>query len=334
VYDLLMSADMLVDDATSVVHDLERSVFLPPPHRSWHQAWEGWGFEAYWCRVSPDLATAPTRLQVISPLGEPSPSVLHPAIGTVLRSYGDRPVKLHSTPVGVQDVRALAERLEKAGAAYRVDEPDEIMPFPRLWVGRPDAHDPASYDPTVDGGLFLEFVPTEELLLPESTAAAADPDPSAAGPLVRVERKSFLTEDLDLFLERLERNLDWAPREVRTTAHGRSALLGFNLPHSADLEILQPAESSPEASVLDSWGPGPYLITLSVRDIGEAAALLAEAGVGVLDHGTTSGYHYLDVDRAHTGGAPVRLVDWVEWTAIERGRTVGPVPTREEGRAP
>ncbi|MEV6661496.1 hypothetical protein [Nocardia fluminea] len=321
MYDLLMSADIFVDDATAVLRQLERSILLPAPRASWGQAWDGWGFQAYWCRVSPNLATAPTRLQVISPKGEPSPDVAHPGIGAIHRSQAGRPVKTHSTPVGVADIDAIADRLARKGVPFRIDPPDALMPFPRLWAGRHDPKQPGLYVPSADGGLYLELVPTAALQLPADTVLAADPDLQAGDMLVRVERKSFLTSDLDHILATLKRNFDWEPREVRTGPAGRSAIFGFTLAHSADIEVVEPASGSAEGAVLHAWGQGPYLITLSVRDIDEMESRLAASGVGVYGRGEQAGHRYIDVSSAETGKAPIRLVDWREWNQTERGGT-------------
>jgi hypothetical protein len=169
VSDLLMSADMLVDDATKVLRRLERTILLPTQRPSWHQDWDGWGFEAYWCRVRPDLASSPTRFQVISPLGEADPSVVHHGIGAINESPKPRPIRAHSTPIGVSDFDGLVARLTSAGCAFRVDAPDDIMSFPRLWMGRTDVQRPELYDATSDGGLFLGFIPTYALGMPAGT---------------------------------------------------------------------------------------------------------------------------------------------------------------------
>jgi predicted enzyme related to lactoylglutathione lyase len=318
LFDLLTSADLLVDDATEVVSSLNRHILLPEPRPSWHQLWPGWGFEAYWCRVRSDLTVSPTRLQVIAPHGDADPAITHPGIRMIYDSQEPRRVRSHSTPIAVPDLEEIRDRLVAQGCAFRVDPPDSAMEFGRLWVGRRERSDAGLYDPSVDGGLMLEFIPTAALQLPAGAAEAPAPQLTGDGSLVRVERKSFLVRSLGHVLDALKTNFGWTPSRVLDDGSARRAVFGFAYRHSADIEVIEPHGTTVEAEALGRWGPGPYQITLSVDDLDEANHRMLEAGTKLVHRSSHSPFRSVEVDTAQTGGAPIRLVDFAEWQELAR----------------
>jgi hypothetical protein len=275
MFDLLASADLLVDDASAAAQRLQRALGVLPARGLWLQQWPAWGFEAHWCRVARQLDRAPTHIEIIAPSGTPDPAVDHPHIADLYQSQAPRAYRTHSTPVAVADLDALLARLDEAQAPYRLDLPAEELPFPRLWLGR-SAECPGLYDPRADGGLYLELLPTSSLGIPiltEPVAPAAKPGDG----LVRVAARMMLVDDVNKVLQILQRTLGWEPEQAPTLERGAlRARLGFRHTHSAHLELVEPVvPDTPETGYLQRWGTGPYGIRLEVDDLAESRARLA-----------------------------------------------------------
>jgi hypothetical protein len=269
-----MSADLLVPDATGTLDQLDASLGIPRPKASWRQLWDGFGFDAYWCRLDPDLTAAPTRLEIISPAAPPDPALAHPHMQAIFDAHGDRPAKAHSTPISVPDVDTLVERLARRGARFRLDPPIPELPLARLWIGV-TADEPARYLPGSDAGLRLEFLPTSGLGLPPGMAAGRVPGHGKAdGEFTRVLARLFVTDDVSVTCRTLAANFDWEPVSLT----GGRASFGFDVRLSGHVEVIEPSAASPERSVLDRWGPGPYGIRLGVRGLDAKADDLRRRG--------------------------------------------------------
>jgi hypothetical protein len=308
-FDVLLSADMLVDDATAVLATIVDALGIDRPRPSWHQRPDGWGFEAYWCRIGSGLAESPTRLEIISPYGEPDPSLDHPHMREILLAHGDRPAKAHSAPIGVADVAELADRLTQRSARFRLDPPDTELPFPRVWLGV-TADEPATYVPDDDAGLRLEFLPTEALGLP---AGASEPSVRSHGEpdgrLLGVAARIFTTDDLGTTAGTLARTFDWTPTTVADDdGCGRRATYAFGYERSGVLEVVEPVEGTPEHEHLERWGSGPYGIRLVAHGLEARADDLARRGTPFrwLERGDA---RVLAVDAAATAGTQFEIVD-------------------------
>lgn len=278
MFDLLASADLLVADAPTAADRLTRALGVLPARGAFRQRWPDWGFESHWCRVARRLPRAPTHVEIIAPFGIPDPAIGHPCIAEMYAAQQARPYKTHSTPVAVADLAAIQDRLDVAGATYRLDQPEGRLPFPRLWVGR-TADDSRVYDPTADGGLYLEFMATADLGFPILAEPVA-PEPRPGDGLVRVEARLMLVTDLDAVLRTIEHSLGWMPDGPVTATNGtRRVRLGFTHVHSAALELISPAGDDPEGDYLRRWGPGPYGMRLEVDSLAQSAARLDECGI-------------------------------------------------------
>jgi hypothetical protein len=191
-----------------------------------------------------------------------------------------RPYRTHSTPVAAENLLELADRLARAGATYRLDEPEDDLPFYRLWVGR-SAEKPGAYDAAADGGLFLEFVPSDSFGFPSPDTAPPPRPTTDAHPMRRIAARTMLTEDLSVTLAALEKNLGWTPgTSVESNADGFAVEIGFDHPYSASLRVVQPRHADcATGQYLGDWGPGPYGITLTTDRFEQVADNIAASGI-------------------------------------------------------
>src|ERR1700735_355360 len=153
-----MSADMKVHDADSMTKCLVDRLG-GPEHPNWRMASPGSNYVAWFLRVQPSLAAAPTRLEPQSHV--PGVNREDPAFTDYLESIvafqgRHRPSKTHSTIVITREFDELVHALVERKVAFRIAPLGKNLPFPRLWIGvtpeRP------SYDPSFDGGLCLEVL--------------------------------------------------------------------------------------------------------------------------------------------------------------------------------
>jgi hypothetical protein len=279
MFDLLASADLLVPHAPVVVAAYAESIgILPARGPVWVQTWPDWGFDSHWCRVRRDLAAAPTQLEIISPLPGPDPAISHPHLAEIADQQGRRLYKTHSIPLAVADLGPLVTRLRAAGAPYRLDPAEKKLPFPRLWLGR-SSGSPGSYDPSADGGLYLECIATADLGMPILTEPV--PSPPTETNIRRITAKTVLVEDLDEVLRTLDRNLGWSPSgDTFTAAGARRASFVFTHVNSASLELIQPVDpDTPEAGYRARWGFGHYGIRFEVDALDVARARLERSAI-------------------------------------------------------
>lgn len=305
-----MSADVLVPNATAALDMLEATLGVPPPKPSWRQRWDGFGFDAYWCRLDPDLTVAPTRLEIISPAAPPDPALDHPHMDAIFRAQGERPAKAHSTPISVPDIERLAERVASRGARFRLDPPIPELPIARLWVGV-TGEDPANYLPDSDAGLRLEFLPTAGLMLPPGTALGRIPTGRRDdGSFTRVVGRLFVTDDASAACRTLAHYFDWEPDAIVGDAStGRRVRFGFGFARSGYIELMQPVGDSPEWSTLERWGPGPYGIRLAVNDLAAKADDLRRRGTRFELVERPDGEAVILVDPAHTTGTRFEIIE-------------------------
>ncbi|MGH7855935.1 MAG: lactoylglutathione lyase, partial [Candidatus Binatia bacterium] len=264
MYDFLLSADLMVPDPDAMTDLLVKRLGVRE-HPRWRQAFPNHSYVAWFLRVHPSLAVAPTRLEPQGHRHVDDPS--DPFFPAFLQSLIDfqgpaRPMKTHATVLVTRRFDELVEKLMRRRLPFRIAPRSEEMPFDRLWVGVTPEN--PRYSPVVDGGLVIEVLPIEPLQMPAETFATPPPAPRdlKPGDMVRIMSRSFLVRDLDETLELLSTNLDWEPAgavEVFEEEGFRRARMSFALPHSAAVELIEPIRwDSETGTYLNTWGPGPY----------------------------------------------------------------------------
>jgi len=283
VFEFLVSADAVVPDYDAAVARCQAEWGLPDVHPNWVSAPQGMG--AKWCfaRLQRDRRLAPTALEILGIPYQPTTADTRPEgyafLPEIAVAQGDRPARNHSTVVAAVDLDSVVDRVEAAGGEYRLDGPDGNLAFPRLWIGfTPDR--PDVYRPWTDGGIRLEVIPYQPLMMPEAEAEATAAELPGEAP-VRITARTILIEDLDAALAALTANLGWEPSVVSEgPGRIRRARFSFPYPRSADLELVQPpAEGSAEAAFLAEWGPGPFSIRVAMGDMDAQRRRLALLGV-------------------------------------------------------
>jgi hypothetical protein len=182
MYELLLSADFMVPDPDAMAESLHQRLGIHK-HPNWRQAFPNHTYIAWFLRVHKAMAVAPTRLEPQGHLDKPNlGDPLFPAHLEGLSAFQghERPLKTHSTVLVAKDVMEVADRLARKRLPFRVARVTPEMPFDRLWVGvtpeRPH------YEPSVDGGLCLEFIPFAPLQMPKEVYDTPPPEPRDAKP--------------------------------------------------------------------------------------------------------------------------------------------------------
>lgn len=313
MFDLLLSADMMVPDPDAMTEKLVARLGVHR-HPNWRQAFDTHPYIAHFLRVHKSLAVAPTRIEPQTHLDRPNPG--DPMFHEFLESLKDyqgrhRPMQTHSIvlTLGAPAMGVLVQRMADMRLPFRLARSTPEMPFDRLWLGctpeRP------RYDPSVDGGLCIEIMGTEPLQLPPETFSRPPPEPRnlAPGGMVRVSARGFLVRDLDSTLRCLSQHLDWkCDGSVETVLDEgyRRARMRFALPHSATLDVIEPTRWNGEAGrYLHSWGPGPWYIRIAVNDLRARAADLEARSTPftwIESSASTSGRSLIRVDPACLDG--------------------------------
>ena len=286
MYEMLLSADMMVPDPDRMAQLLVEKLGIHA-HPNWRQAFDNHPYIAHFLRVQKSLAFAPTRIEPQVHLNRPNPGdpLFHDQLIALERYQGaKRPMLTHSVVLVTweEKLNALIERLHQRKLRFRLAQRTPEMDFDRLWLGV-TAED-LNYDPSVDGGLCIEFIPMEPTRMPPGAFEIPPPAPvnPAPGELLRVTARGFLVRDLSFTLGRLEENLDWTPHSVENLpSEGyRRARMGFTMPHSATLDVIEPEIwNSAAGRYLNNWGPGLYYIRIGVHDLGAKAEQLRSQGV-------------------------------------------------------
>jgi hypothetical protein len=283
-FEVLASADFLVPDRNVAVAAVQRALGFVEPKPRWSRGGPGDGFEVTFCRPNPSLLQSPTLVELIAaadldptrPLAEVVPNV---AGLTVLQ--GDRPFKTHGAPVASAAVEELIDAVRRRGLRHWVQPSSPAYPFPRLWMGIA-ADGLADYRRGGDGGLMLEVVDVATLGLPAALLdrSAPAPEPAEAGSMVRTATRVFLVDDLDRRLDEITGALSWEPEAgpERGADGSRRAVLGFQLPESARIELLTPAPGTEAAEFLGRFGAGVWAVRVAVRDLGAKAEDLRARG--------------------------------------------------------
>jgi hypothetical protein len=280
VCDFLYSADLLVAAADQALERLEAVLDLSPPGPRAYARSEAEGWDVIFAQVNDDLAVAPTRLEIVAPLdrkgGKPSPA------RKVFEGQAPRAWRTHATVVATPDLPGLVERVRRAGARHWLQLKDDKIPFDRLRAGVPEG-DLADYDPAADGGFRFTFIPSDCPAFPPEVFRRPHDKPQRGDPgMRRIRARTFLVNDIDESLRRLEAVFGWTPadpvREEPSRGY-RFVSMSSNHPHGATLRLIQ--ATNPDTRVgrdFAAQGPGPYVITIVTYDLDAMEAALADRG--------------------------------------------------------
>lgn len=278
MFDLLINAEVIVDDVAVAERVFVDALGFPPPLESWSGTIPSAGFAFLFARVHPSLKVSPTRVEAMA-VAEIDPGV-EPFLPNLLAAQGRRPWKTHGNELATSSIDAVIAGLEANGCRFHTMPGEEDYPFLRLWLGW-TSEDPGAYRPDVDGGLMFEICETDSLLQGPAWWETR-PDPALApGSMIRVVRRSWIVEDLHGSLAAIERNLGWRPRFGPTSDPGAGchrAVLGFAHPRSAELELLEPVAAGEVRDSLEAWGPGSWTIQIGVNDLAAKAEDLRRRG--------------------------------------------------------
>lgn len=321
MFELLMSADMMLPDPDGMA-ELLASKLGVHAHPRWRQAFADHPYVAHFLRVHKSLAVAPTRIEPQVHLDKPNPGdpLFHEFLESLKAYQGPhRPMLTHSIVLATHGAKfdALMEKLMRRRLRFRMAQRTPDMPFDRMWMGvtPEDPH----YEPSVDGGLCIEVMPIEPLQMPPETFAVPPPQPRELEPgqLVRVTARGFLVRNLDETLRRCSANLDWEPQgpvEALAVEGYRRAVMGFTLPNSARLDVIEATRWNGAAGVyVNTWGPGPYYIRIAVAGLEAKAEALRAQGVRfeqVESSEAVGGRPLLRIDPAELRGQHVEFEEY------------------------
>ncbi len=319
MFDLLINAEIIVDDVDIAERVFVDALGFPEPRHSWGGTVTSAGFAYLFARVHPSLKVSPTRVEAMAVA--PIDAGGEPFLPKLLAAQGRRPWKTHGNELAVPNIDAVVARLKRNGCRFYTMQREEGYPFMRLWLGW-TADDVGAYRPDVDGGLMFEICETGSLL---QGPALWDwqPDPVVPpGSMIRVVRRSWIVEDLQDSLVLIDRNLGWRPGvgpETDQATGCRRAVFDFVHPRSAELELLEPVAAGEVRESLDAWGAGSWTIRIGVNDLAAKAADLRHRGTAFESYDSAANGAVL---RVNTGamGAPGLF----EFTEIS-----GPAPRAE-----
>lgn len=308
----MTTVSLLVDDIHAGLATLQRSIGLLEQRPGAYRA--GPGITAVFCRLHPKYAVAPTFLELVAqapaeqesdargPAGQHETTTAVFPLQALSQRQGQRPVKWHATELAMTDdeIVDLGRHLESLDIAVGYHPPDRRDRF--YAAGNPAS---ASFDPAVDGGLFIEATKLSHLgLAEEGLSAPADiPPGSQPGAMIRVVAREYLVADLERVLSALERNLRWKPSSVTEEDGCRRAVMPFGAPRSTRLELVEPRGLGRVADAYAELGPGAWTVRISVVDIGAKAKDLEARGTPFTLDGTV-----LRPDPAYTLQVPFEFV--------------------------
>ncbi|MDB5424606.1 MAG: hypothetical protein JWQ29_2022 [Phenylobacterium sp.] len=322
MFDFLLSADMMVSDPDKMAALLVDKLGIYG-HPNWRQAFDNHPYIAHFLRVHKSLAMAPTRIEPQGHLDLPNPGdpMFHDFLESLKAYQGEhRPMLTHSIVLvaPVVELSALIERLYRRRQPFRLAQRTPELPFDRLWVGV--TPEQPYYEPSVDGGLCIEVIATEPTRMPAEAFANPPPEPVGFkdGEMVRVTARGFIVRDLDDTLARCSANLDLEPSGEVEQLRGegyRRARMGFRLPHSAFLDVVEPTRWDSDTGLyLHNWGPGPHFTRIAVVGLAAKAEELKSKGVKhtwIEESDAVGGRPLIKVDPAELEG---QVFEFEEYT--------------------
>ena len=95
MFDLLVSASVVVDDVSGAVERVSERLDVPAPRPTWFAPAPG--LEAVFCRVHPSMAVSPTRFELApAPITETDVPIRF-YVPEIVARQGARPIKAHAT---------------------------------------------------------------------------------------------------------------------------------------------------------------------------------------------------------------------------------------------
>ncbi len=286
MFELLMSADMMVPDPDGMTEMLVDKLGIYK-HERWRQAFDNHPYIAHFLRVHKSLAVSPTRIEPQWHLDRPNPG--DPLFHDFLESLKDfqghhRPMITRSIVLALHGDKfdALVDKLMRRRLPFRMAQRTPEMPFDRLWLGA--TPEQPYYQPTVDGGLCIEIMPTEPLQMPPETYQLPPMQPRdlKPGDMVRVTARGFLVRDLDETLRKVSINLDWEPAgRSRASAAKVTAVRVWVSPcRTVPLSMCskRPTGTPTPATTSITGGQVPYYIRIGVNDLAAKAEDLRSRG--------------------------------------------------------
>jgi catechol 2,3-dioxygenase-like lactoylglutathione lyase family enzyme len=318
-FDFLLSSDFMVPDPDATIRTFVSALGLREPKPTWRQAFPTHSYIAWFARVHPSFAVAPTSLEPQGHLHVDDPG--DPFFPDFLAGLGKfqglhRAHKTHAVVLVTSEAEELQEKLLRRRVPFRLAPVTPEMPWDRYWIGV--TPDQINYDPSYDGGLCIEVLPLAPVQLPDTAFQVPPPEPTnpAPGEMVRLVSRGQLVHDLDEVLCQLSRNLDWEPvgpvENVPEEGY-RRARMSFRLAQSATVEIIQPTSAtSPAGRFLSTWGPGPYHTRIAVSDLNAKRDDLKERGTRFTDMAPSSAVagERILVDPAQVQGLRFEFVEY------------------------
>lgn len=290
LFDRYPAPDFVVTDAAAAVRVLESKLGLPidQPVRP---TLYGSGFDIGNLVVNTDDLLGASGIQVmgVRPLGAGEPEN---ETGRVLRAMllayisaqrSDRPIVSH---VNCLAVRVLDDLLEMADLLKSRHVPHVAL-IDNIYLGMVDDGNRLHYDPSVDGGLMLEFAPTFSprypgFVPPPELPADSSETSVPRGTLVRPTARTHLVENIDAILDRLRAMLDWPAEDRIERREGDGFRTCTLLPRnglSAVWELVEPTRADSRAGRdFARYGSGPWSVRIGVFGLDETLEDLSRRG--------------------------------------------------------
>jgi hypothetical protein len=282
--DFLYTADFMVPDPDAWTEMVVAKLGIVA-REDYRQGFADHGYIAHFLRVNPSRSVAPTLFEPQHHVDVPNPvdPLFEPYLDSLDEFQGRfRPIKTHSCVIATDDIDGLIDTMHQRRIPFRVAPIDAHLAWERVWVGC--SPEQPRYRPDWDGGLCLEWHPIAPLAYPDSTFQTPIPvqkNPQPAD-MVRILSRTFLVRDIDAVLRALSDNLDIearGPVETFAAEGFKRARIGFELPHSATIDLVEPTSGNSETGrYLATWGPGPYAVCIAVNDLDAKADDLRARG--------------------------------------------------------
>jgi hypothetical protein len=306
----------MVPDPDALADVFMRRLGLPEQPPTARQNFENHPWIAHFMQVHPSLAVAPTTL-------EPQCHVewansFDPFFEEFLESLRafqgpHRPIKAHATVLCSSDINETIDRCVARGVPIRIAQWSDRLQWDRFWLGVTPEN--PRYDPTFDGGLMIEVIPTAGIAqLLGGLEAPPEPE-TQPGEMVRMVNRGFLVRDVDRTLRALSSSLDIEPSGP-VTYHDdegyRRARIRFGLANSSTLDLVQPTRRDCALGYyLHVWGPGPHYARIAVDGLDAKADDLSNRGVrfDIREESSAVGRRVC-IESDDLDGAVIEFVEW------------------------
>jgi hypothetical protein len=313
--ELLVSADLLVEDADSAVRAYVDRLGFAEPEASWWSGGDGHGFRVVFLRAQRSVTAAPTRIEIMEPrsldLAVPAPATL-PHMPELFGLQQDWPSRTHGTVFATATMDEHISAVQKLGTRHWLDAANDVYPHHRLWFGVTE-EEKGHWIPGDDGGLLIELVEFG-ILGPKVGASLHEPDPTpwddlAPEALVRVRARRWLVPDLGESRRRLAEHVgidSSEPVEARGLTWSR---ISPRHPRSATVDLVEPAPGTADADLVRKLGSVPDRIVIEVCNLDAKAEDLVRRGTpATRTTDPLDGIPAIEVDRDSAGGTAVSFV--------------------------